>query len=405
MPPPTASTRAGPTGGRSCWSAKGSRPTAQRSFRRARGPGSSTPSTPRSGWRPSPVAGDLADEAFEHALLSLRRNVTPLGFTAASLDDNVLMDHDANYAAVWARDGIMSGLWAMALDDPGLDATFRRTLEVLGAHQTPSGQIPAYVRIHGEVPDYSGIGGIASIDSVLWWVIGVARYSLLRGDRAFAEAMYPGVERAMSWLAAHDSNNDGLLEIPESSDWMDLFPRSYNVLYDEVLWYRACRDGASLSAALSGDPGPWGSAGRRGAAQHHRRLLADRGPADGAGRVDQRPVLHRRGPLPARPGDPFRVLVAVRRARQPARRVVGTARRRQAAAAVPVPVGSGDQPAVPGRLHLPADPLGSGRLEGLLHRQLPQPARPLPQRRCMALHRRPVGAVPPRHRPGGAGPP
>ena len=210
------------------------------------------------GVAPSPVAGDLADEAFEHARLSLLRNVTPLGFTAASLSDNVLMDHDANYAAVWARDGIMSGLWAMALDDPGLDATFRRTLEVLGAHQTPAGQIPAYVRIHGEVPDYSGIGGIASIDSVLWWVIGVARYSLLRGDRAFAEAMYPGVERAMSWLAAHDSNNDGLLEIPESSDWMDLFPRSYNVLYDEVLWYRACRDGASLSAALSGDPGPWG---------------------------------------------------------------------------------------------------------------------------------------------------
>ena len=34
-----------------------------------------------------------------------------------------------------------------------------------------------------------------------------------------------------------DSNNDGLIEIPESSDWMDLFPRSYNVLYDEVLWY------------------------------------------------------------------------------------------------------------------------------------------------------------------------
>ena len=222
------------------------------------------------GVSPSTVDGDVADEAFEQALLSLRRNVTPLGFTAASLSDNVLMDHDANYAAVWARDGIMSGLWAMALGDPGLDATFRRTLEVLGAHQTPAGQIPAYVRIHGEVPDYSGIGGIASIDSVLWWVIGVARYALLRSDRAFAEAMFPRVERAMGWLAAHDSNNDGLLEIPESSDWMDLFPRSYNVLYDEVLWYRACLDCASLSEALTGGPGQW-----RGRGEELRRRIVD----------------------------------------------------------------------------------------------------------------------------------
>ena len=43
----------------------------------------------------------------------------------------------------------------------------------------------------------------------------------------------------MDWLSAHDSNNDGLLEIPEAGDWTDLFGRSYHVLYDEVLWYRA----------------------------------------------------------------------------------------------------------------------------------------------------------------------
>jgi hypothetical protein len=30
-----------------------------------------------------------------------------------------------------------------------------------------------------------------------------------------------------------------LLEIPEAGDWTDLFGRSYNVLYDEVLWFRA----------------------------------------------------------------------------------------------------------------------------------------------------------------------
>ncbi len=43
----------------------------------------------------------------------------------------------------------------------------------------------------------------------------------------------------MNRLGALDSNNDGLLEIPEAGDWTDLLGRSYQVLYDEVLWYRA----------------------------------------------------------------------------------------------------------------------------------------------------------------------
>jgi len=43
----------------------------------------------------------------------------------------------------------------------------------------------------------------------------------------------------MNWLSALDSNNDGLLEVPEAGDWTDLFGRSYHVLYDEILWYRA----------------------------------------------------------------------------------------------------------------------------------------------------------------------
>ena len=47
------------------------------------------------------------------------------------------------------------------------------------------------------------------------------------------------LQRVMDWLGALDSNNDLLLEIPEAGDWTDLFGRSYHVLYDEILWYRA----------------------------------------------------------------------------------------------------------------------------------------------------------------------
>jgi hypothetical protein len=211
---------------------------------------------------PAAASADLCDEGLVRAIDSLRRNVTPLGFTAASLSDNQLGLEDANYASVWARDGTIAGLWSMTLDDGEFIEAFAATLRLLARHQTPSGQIPALVMIDGERPDYSGIGGIASIDSVLWFVIGAIRFAFFVGDKAFAVELLPAIEKAMGWLSAHDSNNDGLIEIPESSDWMDLFPRSYNVLYDEVLWYRASLDMASLVTALGRDGGGWEAQGK-----------------------------------------------------------------------------------------------------------------------------------------------
>ena len=84
-----------------------------------------------------------------------------------------------------------------------------------------------------------GVGGITSIDSGMWVML--ALWSVLpsppatgrwRGSTGIA------LQRTMDWLRAHDSNNCGLLEIPEAGDWTDLFARSYHVLYDEVLWQR-----------------------------------------------------------------------------------------------------------------------------------------------------------------------
>jgi len=211
---------------------------------------------------PAATSADLCDEGLVRAIDSLRRNVTPLGFTAASLSDNQLGLEDANYASIWARDGAITGLWSMGLDDGEFIDAFAATLRLLARHQAPSGQIPAYVLVEGERPDYSGIGGIASIDSVLWFVIAAVRFAFFVGDRNFAVELLPAIERAMVWLSAHDSNNDGLIEIPEASDWMDLFPRSYNVLYDEVLWYRASMDTAGLMLALGGDDRGWEAQGK-----------------------------------------------------------------------------------------------------------------------------------------------
>lgn len=181
----------------------------------------------------------LIHSGYEHALVALRKNITPLGFSACSLADNIVTGTDANYRSVWARDGAITLINTLDLTDEDIHVAQRQTLQTLLAAASPTGQIPANVRIETREPDYGGVGNICSIDSGLWVIIAVYNYVNRTGDLDFLRSHAERLQVAMNWLSAHDSNNDGLLEIPEAGDWTDLFGRSYNVLYDEVLWYRA----------------------------------------------------------------------------------------------------------------------------------------------------------------------
>ncbi|MBI4860955.1 MAG: glycogen debranching protein, partial [Candidatus Riflebacteria bacterium] len=80
---------------------------------------------------------------------------------------------------------------------------------------------------------------ICAIDSGLWAVISLFVYVNQTQDYELLGKYAKASRRLMRWLEALDSNNDGLLEIPEAGDWTDLFGRNYHILYDEVLWYRA----------------------------------------------------------------------------------------------------------------------------------------------------------------------
>lgn len=183
---------------------------------------------------------ELIRTGYQKAIEALKKNITKIGFSACSLHDNESRGTDENYYSVWARDGSIAIVGSISLShDEEIRQCQKQTLETLLNNCSPNGQIPANVRISDERPDYSGVGGICSIDSGLWVIIAFYEYVKATRNLEFLRHYRGILQRAMDWLSAHDSNNDALLEIPEAGDWTDLFGRSYNVLYDEVLWYRA----------------------------------------------------------------------------------------------------------------------------------------------------------------------
>lgn len=192
---------------------------------------------------------NVIDEAFERAKEVLRMCVTERGFSACSVGHDV--EPGSNYRSVWARDSAMTTMWALPLNDPEFTQCARRSLETILSHQTPHGHIPNYVDVETGLAEFGGVGNIAGVDSALWLIIASNNYVKLTNDLTFLEKNIDALDRTMFWLRAHDSNNCGLLEIPEAADWTDLFPRSYNVLYDEVLWYRTNVAFARLLALLN----------------------------------------------------------------------------------------------------------------------------------------------------------
>lgn len=183
---------------------------------------------------------DLILKGYEEAVKTIRKNITPMGFSACSLNDNLSSGTDSNYRSVWGRDGsiAITGTIPLIKEKDIYDCQLN-TLKTLLKHVSLAGQIPSNVSLDTGKPDYSGVGGICSIDSGLWLMIAFHDFIKASGNIDFLRSNADTLQRMMIWLTAQDANNDALLEIPEAGDWTDLFGRSYNVLYDEILWYRA----------------------------------------------------------------------------------------------------------------------------------------------------------------------
>lgn len=141
----------------------------------------------------------------------------------------------SNYKRVWARDGVICGLAALASGDEKLIETFRKTLETLATNQHKNGTIPSNVMTHGDQVEVS-YGGLAGrVDAVTWFVIGICQYAYYTKDINFVAKYDTEIEKCFALLEAWEFNNKGLLYVPLSGNWADEYITDGYVLYDQLL--------------------------------------------------------------------------------------------------------------------------------------------------------------------------
>ena len=170
----------------------------------------------------------MSNVSYHKAIALLHQVSTKNGFLASA-------ENTSNYQRVWARDGVICGLAALASSDDKLIATFKNTLETLADSQHEIGTIPSNVLISVGKTEVS-YGGLAGrVDAVTWFIIGVCQYAISQNEPEFIVKYKTHIEKAIALLNAWEFNNKHLLYVPLSGNWADEYITDGYVLYDQLL--------------------------------------------------------------------------------------------------------------------------------------------------------------------------
>lgn len=165
---------------------------------------------------------------YDKAIGLLHEVASPDGFLASA-------ENTTNYKRVWARDGVICGLAALASGDEKLIATFKNTLDTLAQNQHDIGTIPSNVLVSAEKKEVS-YGGLAGrVDALTWFIIGVCQYAYYQSDPAFVVRYHYEIEKGLDLLNAWEFNNKHLVYVPLSGNWADEYITDGYVLYDQLL--------------------------------------------------------------------------------------------------------------------------------------------------------------------------
>lgn len=166
--------------------------------------------------------------AYDKAIDLLHQVATPNGFLASA-------ENTTNYKRVWARDGIICGLAALASDDENLIKTFEATLQTLAKNQHSSGTIPSNVATNDGKSEVS-YGGLAGrVDANTWFIIGVCQLAYYKFDKSIISHYNSEIEKCLALLDAWEFNNKHLVYVPLSGNWADEYITDGYVLYDQLL--------------------------------------------------------------------------------------------------------------------------------------------------------------------------
>lgn len=169
-----------------------------------------------------------------------------LGLARAFVPEGILASEQAvdNYQRVWARDGIMAGVYGLLVGDHALVEQLRLTLLTLARKQAPNGQIPSSVGLGNDsVVSYGTLAG--RVDASLWWLIGAALLSRQLKDAHFASQVAPTVSKLLALLKAWEFNQADLLYTPLGGNWADEYVTNGHTLYDNALRVWALRVAAT----------------------------------------------------------------------------------------------------------------------------------------------------------------
>lgn len=171
-------------------------------------------------------------DAYQRSLDLLRQCLTPAGFVASPVQVD-------NYARIWARDGVITGLAALVSGDAELIKGMGRTLDTLAAHQGPHGEIPSNVTVNGRQVSYGRLAG--RVDALLWYIIGACAYLHTTKQAEHKVNHWLSIERALFLAGCWEYNNRGLLYTPLSGNWADEYVVQGYVLSDQLLYTLALR--------------------------------------------------------------------------------------------------------------------------------------------------------------------
>jgi GH15 family glucan-1,4-alpha-glucosidase len=170
----------------------------------------------------------MENVSYTKAIELLQRCSSSDGFFASA-------ENTSNYKRVWARDGVICGLAALASGDEKLIHTFEKTIETLASNQHKNGTIPSNVLVTENETQVS-YGGLAGrVDAVTWFVIGICQYAFYKKDSSFVSKYDSNIQKCLRLLEAWEFNNQHLVYVPLSGNWADEYITDGYVLYDQLL--------------------------------------------------------------------------------------------------------------------------------------------------------------------------